>query len=862
MRRIFLIFSSFVILIGVLFIIFISTVGVKTNKFNHLVENKIKELDQRLLLELNDIYLKFDFKERSLNLVANNPKISIEKDHIDIRRMETDLNIINFFKKENLIKKIIIQSNNNKIENLVKFLNTFEFNLPRALILSQIKSGFIETDVELYSNNNFKNFEFEISGKLSDVELDLLFGESVKKLNFFFKIKDNNYKFSNLNFNIDNIDFSSNNLVIKRIINEYEVNGELNSSKAKIDLKKINKIVNNNVNFLDNKAVEAETKNIFSFKVNSNKKIENLKVESNINFDKIYFNPELQNLIYLKNGNIIYNNSNKNISIEIASKYNFIKEENNNNQDDAGFVNLNIFKEPEKNYKIKSFIKSNKNNLNSDEILKIINISDDYIKNQNLIFDSENNIEFEIDNKNQFKNLNLISKINLESIEFNYNSELIKNIFTEYGDKVTLKNNIIEVNFSDTNKKLNFNGNYSIKDGFDKFNIYLDKSKEKLKFSSKIEFNNTSIKLDQLKYIKNKDTNSNLVIEGTYMNNKDLNFNKIFFNENKNTFLINDILISKNLKIVDLQNLKLNYKNYDNNFNELTFSKNKNDYNLFAKKFDGKSFIKDLISGNSKKTLLDYFSNFNSKILIDISEFLVSDSDILNNLNGSLNIQKNKTIAGNLSAKLNKKNEFSLNIKTNSRNQKITNLFINEPEPFIKNYKFLKGFSEGSLSYESIETDNKSNSKLKIYDFKVKEVPILAKLLSLASLQGIADLLTGEGIRFSEFDMEYEKSNNLTTVKEMYAIGPAISILMDGYIEKDKLTSLRGTLVPATTINKTISKIPLLGDILVGKKVGEGVFGVSFKIKGPPNNLETTVNPIKTLTPRFITRTLEKIKTN
>ena len=49
---------------------------------------------------------------------------------------------------------------------------------------------------------------------------------------------------------------------------------------------------------------------------------------------------------------------------------------------------------------------------------------------------------------------------------------------------------------------------------------------------------------------------------------------------------------------------------------------------------------------------------------------------------------------------------------------------------------------------------------------------------------------------------------------------------------------------------------------MVGKKVGEGVFGVSFKIKGPPQDLETTVNPIKTLTPRFITRTLEKIKKN
>mgnify|MGYP003328186992 CR=1 FL=1 len=81
-----------------------------------------------------------------------------------------------------------------------------------------------------------------------------------------------------------------------------------------------------------------------------------------------------------------------------------------------------------------------------------------------------------------------------------------------------------------------------------------------------------------------------------------------------------------------------------------------------------------------------------------------------------------------------------------------------------------------------------------------------------------------------------------------------------GYIENDKLVSLRGTLVPATTINKTIGSIPLLGKILVGSKVGEGVFGVSFKIKGPPKKLETSVNPIKTLTPRFITRTLEKLK--
>ena len=83
---------------------------------------------------------------------------------------------------------------------------------------------------------------------------------------------------------------------------------------------------------------------------------------------------------------------------------------------------------------------------------------------------------------------------------------------------------------------------------------------------------------------------------------------------------------------------------------------------------------------------------------------------------------------------------------------------------------------------------------------------------------------------------------------------------MSGYVENKKLVSLRGTLVPATTINKTIGSIPLLGKILVGTKVGEGVFGVSFKMKGMPGKIKTTINPIKTLTPRFITKALEKSK--
>ena len=70
------------------------------------------------------------------------------------------------------------------------------------------------------------------------------------------------------------------------------------------------------------------------------------------------------------------------------------------------------------------------------------------------------------------------------------------------------------------------------------------------------------------------------------------------------------------------------------------------------------------------------------------------------------------------------------------------------------------------------------------------------------------------------------------TINEIYAIGPTISVLMNGYIEEDKLISLRGTLVPATTLNKTIGAIPILGDIYwqIGK-----VFWSVLRLKAQTN---------------------------
>ena len=104
-----------------------------------------------------------------------------------------------------------------------------------------------------------------------------------------------------------------------------------------------------------------------------------------------------------------------------------------------------------------------------------------------------------------------------------------------------------------------------------------------------------------------------------------------------------------------------------------------------------------------------------------------------------------------------------------------------------------------------------------------------------------------------------EKNEKILEIKELLALGPSISVLMEGYQDKET-TSLRGTLVPAKSLNNIISKIPLIGDIVIPKEAGEGLFGISFKMKGPKNKIKTTINPIRTLTPRFIQKIIDKKK--
>ena len=529
---------------------------------------------------------------------------------------------------------------------------------------------------------------------------------------------------------------------------------------------------------------------------------------------------------------------------------------------DLELANSTINLRREKNEtKIKSFLWTN-GKINFSQIKKIsslFGLNTSIFKDINGTVDLKTNINFDFDKKFKVKNLSYSIDGNIDNLELHTREKrIIKKYLPEYDPKIILKDvNIKLINFK-SDRTTELNGFIKAKDHFDSFKVkeIYNNNEKSFNINGVIDLTNTKVKVFRLNYNKGYGKRSELSFDVNFVLNKYYNIKNLNFLVDKTQIHLFNIKLNKNFEVKDFH--KLEIKTFENEIKNNDFLVKKSEkVTISGDVFDLQPLLQSLYKKSDKKT---FSKNFNSEIKINFNNVLTGTNDDVSNFAMIGTIHRGSfdklSLKGNFSA-----NEIiEMSIYKVENDKKTLQVISDRARPFIKNFDFIKGFEGGKLEYESIISKEVSNSNLTITDFKVSKVPALAQLLTLASLQGIADTLSGEGIRFESFEMKSNSKGNVLNIEDVLAIGPAVSILMEGYVDKGKIVSLHGTLVPATKLNSIIASIPVVGDILVGKKTGEGVVGVSFKMKGPPKDIKTTVNPIKTLTPRFIVRAIEKMK--
>ena len=729
------------------------------------------------------------------------------------------------------MKKIVLYSLLFILFLLISSLSYFSiFGIKTDSFNSQIKDKINKYDkdldveikkVQLFLNLKKLNIEaitFEPKITFKNKNIDINNIKTLISLKSFFKKE----------FAIKNLHISSKSIQIKNIISLIGVfnnNLEINILKNKIEHGYL--VADIKINFDENGKIED------NYEVNGYVKEGKIDLLSHYSLNNIDFLFKLQ-----KNRHVL-----SDIKISLNQIDFFSKEISLINNDSNIYVNGSLQNEISE--------------LNDENLFYLKKLYSQSHGIDELSFSSNNNFSFFINNKFKIEDLNLNSKLKLESLSFN-NKKKGKYFLPEIKDKIVFKDHDIEINLKDDIFLVKGSGNILLQNKIDKIKYSINNQNELYQLKTVLEINQNPFYLQFLNYQNNKNSNVLITIDMLLNKKKQIHFKNIEIKENKNILLFKNIFLDNDFRILKIDNIDLNYIDNENKENVVNLTRKNDVYNIVGKSFNANSFVEKLLESEDKKSNL--FKN-DFDLNLDVDKIYLDQKSFLNDLKGNLNIVNNQVKNANINSLFQDYKRFDFSIRTEN-NQKITTLFSEQAEPLVQRYKFIKGYEDGNLDFYSIKKEDKSKSTLKLFDFKLQELPALTKLLTLASLQGIADTLTGEGIRFSELEMNFTNEGSLMTIDELYAIGPAISILMSGYVEKNKLVSLRGTLVPATTINKTIGSIPLLGKILVGNKVGEGVFGVSFKIKGHPDDLETNVNPLKTLTPRFITRTLEKIKKN
>ena len=805
MRKFLLKFFIAITVLIFLPIIYLSTIGIETESFNEQIKNKVNESNKNLQLNLKKIKIKLDPVKLKFNAKTVGATVYYYNKPLELEYIGTEVSLASIIKNKFVSSNLEIGSKSLPLGDLIKFART-AYKGPELFILEKIiKKGHVIFDLKInYDENGKIKDDYEINGIIKDGKIQLLNNYIYEKINFIFNLKKQEFKFQEIKFATNKIDFFSNKVNVKQKEDIFYIDGNVKNKDAALskNFLKILKLNLKNLNF-DNTTFSSD--NSFSFEVNKNFKLKNMFLKSNIDLDQLKYNRESYISDFLSN-----------INEEIVLKNHKLKLEYSKNL-------LSIIGEGE------------------------IKLEENFNK-INYIF------------KNNDQSFNIQSNLTLDAISLK-KQDFISVFFPSANENINLKNQKLNIKYN--NKKLSLAGEGKIKvdDEFESIKYLISTKDKKINFDLDLNLDKTDFEVNFFNYKKNNKIDTQLKIDGYYEQDKNLSLNNLTILEDKNKIEVSNLILNKNNSIINVDYIEFDYLDTESKLNKYSIKKiKKDDFDIIGFSLNANTLITNLLKGNDKKRN-NIFQN-NIALNIKLDEVSLDEVNYISDLKGNLFIKDNSVVDANLSAFFGDKKNISFSINSDAENNKITTLYSSKAKPLVERYKFIKGFDEGYLDFYSSKKDNISISKLNIYDFKLKELPVLTKILTLASLQGIADILSGEGIRFDEFEMNFKNQGDLMTIDEIYAIGPAISILMSGYVEDDKLISLRGTLVPATTINKTISSIPVLGKILVGDKTGEGVFGVSFKIKGPPKKLETTVNPIKTLTPRFITRTIEKIKKN
>ena len=149
----------------------------------------------------------------------------------------------------------------------------------------------------------------------------------------------------------------------------------------------------------------------------------------------------------------------------------------------------------------------------------------------------------------------------------------------------------------------------------------------------------------------------------------------------------------------------------------------------------------------------------------------------------------------------------------------------------------------GEFTEDTLEDQFIGNASIK--NFKLNESSVGVRILSLASLSGLSDAVTGAGISMRRAEVPFKVNKEDIRILGAKARGANVGVIASGSIvRKSEAVALKGEIAPANVINSILANIPVIKQI-----IGDGIIAVTYEVDGTLEEPKVTVNPLTVFAP-------------
>jgi hypothetical protein len=338
-------FLLLVVSILFLLIIYLTYVGLETDRLDSLIKKKSNTINNNIKIKFNKTKIYLDIRNLKILVKLQNPKVVLKKNEIDLSKLNLSISLKSFYKSNFILERVNIAFKKNDIKDLTKITNIFLPKFANKQLKKVFKKGNLDGEIMIpFNSDGSIGKKYTFYGSVNEANLNLLHNYKIKNLNAQIgygknpNINSDGVKILIKNGSISNLKFSGSTIDIKFKENKKQIKSTLQTSGKLnfLEIKKALYLLGITVENLQDINLESDLTTAIQFELGSRYKIKNTNYSIKGHVNRLQFKigkinsikdflPSFNESIIIKSSKVAFSSNDNEENFKLEGDINFSK---------------------------------------------------------------------------------------------------------------------------------------------------------------------------------------------------------------------------------------------------------------------------------------------------------------------------------------------------------------------------------------------------------------------------------------------------------------------------------------------------------------------------------------------------------